>query len=447
MNLNPLSIKSIGISLLCNTQGKILELLCDEIGLDSKIKINQLFITVFDLDSREKAANFLVELKQRGVTLDWPLTITVDSRTILLHFSGGMNGDNMFIVGTKTPASANQFFEELMKINNEQANRLRQAIKEQMRATHNTVGQDRQLYEELTQLNNELSNTQRELTKKNVQLEQQRKALNKLNTELSTTIEELQQTRDQLIQSEKMASLGRLVSGFAHEINTPIGIALTAASTIEETTRTVNFMLNQEDVSETELVAALGKLLVASGLTMSNLRRAAELVGSFKRTSIDQSLENPRLFGLHEIICDIVTSLESKFKSTAITIKVDCPTTLNLYSYPGIIGQILSNLMLNSWSHGFDEGQLAGKINIHAYSEGEQVYLNYSDTGRGMNPEVLEKLFEPFYTTKRGRGGTGLGMYICYNLVMTRLNGILNCQSQVGAGSQFYISFSSNIIN
>jgi signal transduction histidine kinase len=90
---------------------------------------------------------------------------------------------------------------------------------------------------------------------------------------------------------------------------------------------------------------------------------------------------------------------------------------------------------------------LAGKINIHAYSEGEQIYLNYSDTGRGMNPEVLEKLFEPFYTTKRGKGGTGLGMYICYNLVMTRLNGTLNCQSQVGAGTQFYINFLSNITN
>jgi len=449
MNLNISSIKAIGISLLCNTQGKVIELLCDEIGLDNKIHVDQLFITIFDRESREKAANFLVELKSRGVTLDWPLSITVDSRQpILLHFSGGMNGDNMFIVGTKTPASANQFFEELMKINNEQANKLRQAIKEQMQtARSNTVNQDRQLYEELTQLNNELSNTQRELTKKNIQLEQQRKALNKLNTELSTTIEELQQTRDQLIQSEKMASLGRLVSGFAHEINTPIGIALTAASTIEETTRTVDFMLNQEDVSETELVAALKKLSIASGLTMSNLRRAAKLVGSFKRTSIDQSLENQRLFGLHEIIRDIVTSLESKFKSTAITIEVDCPTTLNLYSYPGVMGQILSNLILNSWNHGFDEGQLAGKISIYAYSEDEQIYLNYSDTGKGMTSEVLEKLFEPFYTTKRGKGGTGLGMFICYNLVMTRLNGTLKCQSQIGAGSQFYISFPSNIIN
>ncbi|MEZ5670891.1 MAG: histidine kinase dimerization/phospho-acceptor domain-containing protein [Thiotrichaceae bacterium] len=358
MNLKTLDIKATGISLLCNMQGKIIELLCDEIGLASKIQVGQIFITVFDLESREKAANFLVELKLRGVTLDWPLSVTVDAQPMLLHFAGGMNGDNMFIVGTKTPASANQFFNELMKINNEQANKLREVIKQQVQGTRNIDNRDSQLYEELTQLNNELANAQRELTKKNMQLEQQRKELKQLNTELSSTIAELQQTRDELIQSEKMASLGRLVSGFAHEINTPIGVALAAASAIEETTQTINFMLNQEDVSETELVAVLEKLAIASGLTMSNLRRAAELVQSFKRTSIDQASETQRLFGLYEVIHDVIVSLDSKFKSTAITIEVECPMAPNLYSYPGVISQILTNFMLNSWIHGFDEGQM-----------------------------------------------------------------------------------------
>ncbi len=427
-------------SILCDSQTNILVFTRDDLGISQQVASGQPFTQLIDPENREKALNFLIELQTKGAAFGWPLTVYVNGQVLLLYFAGGMNGDGFFIIGTKAHANINQLYDEMMKINNEQVNQLRKTIKQQM-VTVPAPKEEPQLYEELTRVNNDLANTQRELAKKNVQLQQQQKKLETLNQTLRSTIEELQKTRDELIQSEKMASLGRLVSGFAHEINTPIGVALTAASAIDETTHTVNFMLNQEDVSETELVAALEKLSLASQLTMSNLRRAAELVSSFKRTSIDQTVETKRLFGLHEIIHDIIVSLNSKFKKTAITIESHCPTTLNLYSYPGIMSQILTNLMLNSLIHGFDEGQLAGKIIINAYGEDNRVHLDYSDTGKGMEQEVLEKLFEPFYTTKRARGGTGLGMYICYNLVVTRLKGTISCQSQVGTGSQFYINF------
>lgn len=162
MNTLGLNQKPTGVSLLCDLRGNVLELLCDEIGLDDKIATNQLFITAFDSDSREKATNFLIELKLRGITLDWALSVTVKQHPTLLHFSGSVNGNTLFIVGTRIPGNPEHFFNELMKINNEQANKLRGEIKNQVRATHNLDHRDNldsKLYEELTQLNNELANT------------------------------------------------------------------------------------------------------------------------------------------------------------------------------------------------------------------------------------------------------------------------------------------------
>ena len=291
------------------------------------------------------------------------------------------------------------------------------------------------------QLSNELANMQRELAKKNSQLEQQKKELKALNNKLSLTIDELKQTRDELIQSEKMASLGRLVSGFAHEINTPIGIAVTASSSLNDAGQAINKMLSQEEVNEKELVAALTTIVDAGKLTLSNLRRAADLVSSFKRTAIDQSQETKRLFGLSEVIQDIILSLNNKFKKASIAIEHHCPTEFNIYGDPGAISQILSNLMINSFIHGFDNGSQPGKIMIHIRQENNTIYMDYTDTGKGMNKETAEKLFEPFYTTQRAKGSTGLGMYICYNVVTTRLKGRISCESTPGKGTAFHINF------
>jgi signal transduction histidine kinase len=244
MDVNLLTAKVTGVSLLCDMHGTVLQLLCDEIGLADKFQPGQRFATAFDLASMEKSTNFLAELKLRGVTLDWALSLMLAERPLLLHFSGGVNGNTLFIVGTKTPGTPNDFFEELMKINNEQANKLREVIKKQVQTSRQPVeNRDSQVYEELMQVNNELANTKRELTKKNFQLDQQRKQLEHLNQELSSTIAELHHTRDELTQSEKMASLGRLVSGFAHELNTPIGIAVGSASALQEQAHKVKWLL------------------------------------------------------------------------------------------------------------------------------------------------------------------------------------------------------------
>ncbi|MCV6638780.1 ATP-binding protein [Candidatus Albibeggiatoa sp. nov. NOAA] len=433
---------TMGVSLLCDNHGKIISLLCDELNLSSILKVGQLFTAAFDTENMEKAGNFLLELKTKGVTFDWPLPLYVDDKLLLLHFTGGLNGENLFIIGNTTPTSINQFFDELMKINNEQANVLRETMKAQMQIKQQAeVDQDTHLYEELSQLNNELANTQRELTKKNVQLEQQRKELKKLNTELSDTVEELSQTRHELVQSEKMASLGRLVSGFAHELNTPIGIAVGSASALQKEAKKIVAMLDEDEVDVDELVSAVNSVNQGFDLTLSNLERAGNLVSSFKRTAVDQTSGEKRYFDVHEVIQDTINTLNNRFKKTDIQIQLDCPVDLKVVSLPGALEQILTNLLINSLIHGFDEGQQTGDIHISVQLEDEVLSLQYQDNGNGIAPENIEKIFEPFFTTHRSHGGSGLGGYICYNLVTNQLKGTISCDSQVGQGVTFNMSY------
>jgi predicted ATPase/signal transduction histidine kinase len=265
--------------------------------------------------------------------------------------------------------------------------------------------------------------------------------LNTKTVQLNAKVEELVQTRHSLVQSEKMASLGRLVAGFAHELNTPIGVAVGTASVLRTKSQLINQLLEQEEVDEEELVAALEKIDEASELTLSNLKRAANLVNSFKRTAVDQTEEKVRRFEVKTSIEDVINTLHNQFRQTAIEIQLDCSDDMKIYSIPGALEQILTNLMMNSFIHGFEEGKNAGQIVIAVRLEGELLLIDYSDTGKGIVPDALEKIFEPFFTTNRARGGSGLGMYICYNLVTSKLNGAMTCESTPSKGVLFRIEF------
>ena len=277
-----------------------------------------------------------------------------------------------------------------------------------------------------------------EIRKLNAELEQR---VIERTAALNAKVEELVQTRNELLQSEKMASLGRLVAGFAHEINTPIGVAVGAASSLQEASTQVSRMLEQDEVDEEELLSALDSVGQAADLTLSNLRRAVRLVSSFKRTAIDQSTETYRLFNVLETIEDVNNSLHNKFKHTNIAIHITCAETLSLYGLPGMLDQILTNFMMNSLFHGFNNGELSGEIRIKVELIKDRLHLSYIDTGKGMAEEVAQKVFEPFFTTRRGHGGTGLGMYICYNLVTTQLHGSITCKSSPGKGVVFEVSY------
>ena len=286
---------------------------------------------------------------------------------------------------------------------------------------------------EVLSLNQDLNNLTRELHKKNAQLVQKEKALTK-------SISDLKLAQAKLVESEKMASLGRLVAGFSHEINTPIGIALTASSSMMEASQQIDQMLNQEEVEEEDLISTLETVRDASKLVFSNLNRSADLVKSFKRTSIDQSVENLSLYNLNDTITDALTSMRVKIRDTSIKASFNGDENISLFGSPADIFQIISNLFDNSVIHGFEDGKLQGEIFISIQKERSEVHIHYSDTGKGMPAEIADKIFEPFYTTLRARGGTGLGMYICHNIVTSRLNGTIECTSIQGKGTEFLIT-------
>jgi signal transduction histidine kinase len=231
------------------------------------------------------------------------------------------------------------------------------------------------------------------------------------------------------------------VAGFAHELNTPIGVAVGTASTGQRKIKAILQLLDEEEVDEEELVSGLERLDDMAELTLSNLDRAANLVSSFKRTAIDQSSDEVRHFEVKRAIFDVINTLQNHFKQTAIEFQVDCPSDLAVYSMAGALEQILTNLMMNSLIHGFSEGKDSGSINIMARLDKELLHFEYSDTGKGIASENLKKIFEPFFTTHRAHGGSGIGLYICYNVVTSQLNGTITCDSTLSNGVRFVIEF------
>jgi len=263
------------------------------------------------------------------------------------------------------------------------------------------------------------------------------------NEELHHTLDSLQQTQVQLIYAEKMAALGDLVAGIAHEINTPIGIGVTAVSHLEQRIREMNRLLESNQLTRSIYTEFAGDAAQTTQIVHNNLNRAAQLIRSFKLVAVDQSCEQERRFNLFGYIHEVLTSLRPKLKKTQHNIIVDCPKTLEIYSQPGAFSQIITNLIMNSLLHAYDE-DVFGNLKI-LVEEGEN-YLKfvYSDDGKGMDKETQSKTFEPFFTTRRNKGGSGLGMHIVYNLVTHALKGSITCKSQLGKGTEFHLELPLN---
>lgn len=256
---------------------------------------------------------------------------------------------------------------------------------------------------------------------------------------LEESLEKLHRTQKEMIQSAKMAALGDLVAGVAHEVNTPIGVSVTAASFLAERTRQLRDLYGKGEMKRSDLEKYLALAEESSGSVLSNLERAAELVQSFKKVAADQSSEEKRVFGMKNYLEQILLSLRPQFKRTPHQVSMDCPDDLTLDSYPGAIMQIMTNLIMNSLLHGFADGR-AGAISITVESAGENVALTYRDTGVGMDQEQKERIYDPFYTTTRGSGGTGLGMNIVYNLVTQTLKGSIILETSPGQGAVFVLT-------
>ena len=257
--------------------------------------------------------------------------------------------------------------------------------------------------------------------------------------ELKTSLDNLKLTQQQLVEQEKMASLGELVAGVAHEINTPIGVGITAVSHLEDSIDLIRKSFVDGSLTKVQFGDMVSVITESAGIVGSNLRRAADLVKAFKAVAVDQSSAEPRLFSLIRYVEDILTSLRPKLKRTMHEISLDIDENIELFCDPGLISQIVSNLVMNSLHHAFTPGQV-GHITISAQKVGETLHFIYTDDGSGIEEHILTRLFDPFVTTKRGQGGSGLGTHIIYNLVTQGLGGRIQCFSEAGKGVRFDIT-------
>ncbi|MBU1229442.1 MAG: HAMP domain-containing protein [Proteobacteria bacterium] len=269
-------------------------------------------------------------------------------------------------------------------------------------------------------------------------VETRTKELAAANKELTETLERLSQAQEHLVQSEKMASLGALVAGVAHEINTPVGIGVTAASHLEDKTKALLEEVRAGALKRASLDEFLNTCDESTRMILSNLRRASDLIRSFKQVAVDRSTEERRVFRLREYLEQVLLSLRPHLKKTALAVDLDCDPELAINSYPGVFSQILTNLVMNALQHAFEPGQ-AGRIGIRLTLEQGRLRFVFTDDGRGIAPEHLGKIFEPFYTTYRQHGGSGLGLSIVYNLVSSTLGGTIHAASAPGQGTTFNI--------
>jgi signal transduction histidine kinase len=263
--------------------------------------------------------------------------------------------------------------------------------------------------------------------------------MRKARDSAETALRNLRETQASLIEAEKLAALGRLVAGVAHEVNNPVGISLTVASALERKTVIFAAEVERGDLRRSSLNDFLNTSRDASSQLVANLNRAAELIQSFKQVAADRNYSDQRSFDLGDLTEQVVMSLRPGLRKHNLTLNVECQPNLTMNSYPGPYGQVLTNLFLNAVAHAFPDGR-PGIIEISARSSGkDNVEIIFADNGCGMSLDVRRRAFDPFFTTRRDQGGTGLGLHIVYSIVTNRLGGRLDLDSAPGNGTRVQI--------
>lgn len=261
--------------------------------------------------------------------------------------------------------------------------------------------------------------------------------------------EQLKLVQEELIQADNLAALGALVAGVSHELNTPLGNALMAATTIKDSTDSLTRELDQQSLSKDRLEREVQRISDTAGIIEKTLGRARELVGNFRQVAVDRQSEKMRQFNFDHIIRETLATLQPTLKKTSFNVELDLAADRIIESYPGAVSQLVSNLVENAMKHAY-EGRNEGTIRISSKivrgapgnddgEEGDKIVFVCKDFGVGIPEKNLKKVFEPFFTTKFGKGGSGLGMAICYQLVTEALSGTIAVSSRVGAGTEFTI--------
>lgn len=286
---------------------------------------------------------------------------------------------------------------------------------------------------------------QRRLVKGSDRLQHQLGSLNqelaRRKAEAEEALTKLRQAQETLVQAEKLASLGALVGGVAHEINTPVGIALSCASHLADATTHMRKLFEADDIGVEDFERYMETAADTTQLILGNCERAAALIRSFKQVAVDRTSAERRRFELASYIGETLASLKPRIRQAGHQVDIDCPSGLMVEGYPGALSQVLTNFVMNSIVHGYDEGQ-SGHLSITVDQPSpELVRLVYADDGRGIAEEHRTRIFDPFFTTRRGAGGTGLGLHIVYNLVTGPLEGQLSVDSGAGQGTRFTLIF------
>jgi signal transduction histidine kinase len=292
---------------------------------------------------------------------------------------------------------------------------------------------------DLEQQKDELLVNQRELRQENENRQFIENELRKRNAELATSIETTQMTKDQLVESKRMASLGGLVAGIAHDVNTPLGVSITATSFLDDRVKKLKSAYSDKKLTANIMTSFLSETEQTITLLANNLDRASDLISSFKQVAVDQTSEAEREINVSEYLTEVVQSLAPNFKKTQHTIDIDCPDDLSIKCAPGVLAQILTNMIMNSLIHGFEDTP-KGMIKLTISEQGNNLIIDYCDNGRGIDQEALKYHFDAFFTTRRGKGGSGLGTHIMFNLVTQTLGGNIEASSQLNRGIQYKIT-------
>ena len=328
---------------------------------------------------------------------------------------------------------AGEEFERLEIKSNDEIEVLAESFNQMAERTKDTM-------QDLEQSVTKLEVAEREVRLLNLDLE---KRVADRTEELNQSIVELKEAQQQLITQEKMASLGRLVAGVAHEMNTPIGISVTAASFLSGESKQIMEDLAAERLSENNLITFINQIEESGNILQINLKRASELITSFKQLAVSQSDEHIQRFDLQAHFELMVLTLKLKLQDTGMSIEYRCPEDLYITCDPSNISQAVENLISNAMIHGYRD-QDGGVISLEVTELGEHIQIVVEDKGQGITDENLEHVFEPFFTTTRGTGGTGLGMHLVYNIVHQNLKGVISCESELGKGTTFTITMPIN---
>lgn len=301
-----------------------------------------------------------------------------------------------------------------------------------------------QLVQDFNALLEQLQQRERDLQEARDALAQEVAEKSHANAELERALSRLRIAQGQLVQSEKLASLGALVAGVAHEINTPVGVAVTAASTLHDGAEQLAGDHAAAMLTRGQLDRFIALARESSRILLKNLHRAADLIRSFKQVAVDQASGERRRFALKAYIDEVLLSLAPRLSRLPHQVTVDCPEDLVVDSYPGALAQVLTNLVGNSLAHAFPNGR-AGRLRISAAADGGTIVLRYADDGVGIPAELLPRIYDPFFTTTRSAGGSGLGLHIVHTLVTQTLGGAIRADSAAGRGVTFEMRFPAEL--